>query len=79
MDGNGETTISYVKIWNHPIETTIKTWLFRVPVPGTYCISFVRLNAHGSQAMNLLSAELSQTDGVLGLQQPRKKNKTSRR
>ena len=23
MDGNGETTISYIKIWNHPIETTI--------------------------------------------------------
>ncbi len=27
----GETTISYVKIWNHPIETTIYIWLFRVP------------------------------------------------
>ena len=23
----GETTISYVKIWNHPIETTIYKWL----------------------------------------------------
>ena len=23
MDGNGETTIFHVKIWNHPIETTI--------------------------------------------------------
>ena len=28
MDGNGEATISYVKIWNHPIETTICKWLF---------------------------------------------------
>ena len=27
----GETTISYVKICNHPIETTIYKWLFGVP------------------------------------------------
>ena len=27
----GETTISYVKIGNHPIETTIYIWLFGVP------------------------------------------------
>ena len=27
----GETTISYVKIGNHPIETTIYKWLFGVP------------------------------------------------
>ena len=27
----GETTIFYVKIWNHPTERTIKKWLFRVP------------------------------------------------
>ena len=28
----GETTIFYVKIWNHPTETTMKKgWLFRVP------------------------------------------------
>ena len=26
----GETTISYVKIGNHPIETTIYKWLFGV-------------------------------------------------
>ena len=26
----GETTISQVKVGNHPIETTIYTWLFRV-------------------------------------------------
>ncbi len=30
----GETTISYVKIGNHPSETTIYKWLFGVPVPG---------------------------------------------
>ena len=28
----GETTISYVKIGNHPIETTIKYWLFKFQV-----------------------------------------------
>ena len=27
----GETTISYVKIWNYAIETTIYKWLFGVP------------------------------------------------
>ena len=27
----GETTISYVKIGNHPIETTIYKWLLGVP------------------------------------------------
>ena len=27
----GETTISHVKIGNHPIETTIYKWLFGVP------------------------------------------------
>ena len=32
----GETTISYVKIGNHPIETTIYKWLFGVP--GTFQI-----------------------------------------
>ena len=26
-----ETTISYVKIWNHQIETTIYKWMFGVP------------------------------------------------
>ncbi len=26
----GETTIFHVEIWNHPIETTNKRWLFRV-------------------------------------------------
>ena len=27
----GETTIFHVKVWNHPIETTTKKWLFQVP------------------------------------------------
>ena len=27
----GETTIFFVMIWNHPVETTIKNWLFGVP------------------------------------------------
>jgi len=27
----GETPIFHVKIWNHPIETTFKKWLFMVP------------------------------------------------
>ena len=31
MDGYGETTISQVKVWNHPTETTITKWLFGVP------------------------------------------------
>ena len=30
----GETTIFYIKIWNHPIETSIYKWLFGVP--GSY-------------------------------------------
>ena len=31
MDGNGETTMFYVMIRNHPIETTIHNWMFQVP------------------------------------------------
>ena len=27
----GETTIFYIEIWNHPIETSIDKWLFGVP------------------------------------------------
>ena len=27
----GETTISYIKIWNHPIETTIYKQMLQVP------------------------------------------------
>ncbi len=37
----GETTISHVKILNHPIETTIKNWLFRVP--GQYYFGHISL------------------------------------
>ena len=33
----GETTIFFVKIWNHPIETSIYKWLFGVP-GGDYFI-----------------------------------------
>jgi len=27
----GETTIFYIKIWNHPTETSIYKWLLGVP------------------------------------------------
>ena len=27
----GETTIFYLMIWKHPVETTTKNWLFGVP------------------------------------------------
>ena len=37
MDGNGETTNSYIiKIWNHPIETAICKWL--LGGPGMYVL-----------------------------------------
>ena len=32
----GETTIFYIKIRNHPTETSILKWMFQVP--GTYMI-----------------------------------------
>ena len=32
----GETTISYVKNWNHPVETTTNKWMFGVP---GFCVS----------------------------------------
>ena len=35
----GETTIFYIKIWNHPIETSIYKWLFGLP--GVYIICMV--------------------------------------
>ena len=38
---DGETTISHVKILNHPIETTIYKWLFRVP--GQYYFGHISL------------------------------------
>ena len=34
----GETPIFHVKVWNHPIETTILKWMFRVP--GIYIYPF---------------------------------------
>ena len=33
----GETTISHVKILNHPIETTIYKWMLQVP--GTFIMA----------------------------------------
>ena len=39
-----ETTISYVKIGNHPIETTIYKWMFQVP--GIYIYLSTGLNCH---------------------------------
>ena len=35
----GETTVFYVTIWSHPVETTINNWLFRVP--GIYIYTWV--------------------------------------
>ena len=37
----GETTISYGKIWNHPIETSIYKWMFQVP--GLYYIRMLEI------------------------------------
>jgi len=38
----GETTIFYVMIWNHPVETTIKNWLFGVPGNNHFSSHFFR-------------------------------------
>ena len=43
----GETTISYVKVWNHPIETTIYKWLFGVP--GIYIYNMHAKESRGRQ------------------------------
>ena len=43
MDGNGETIFVYVKIWNHPTETTIKKWLFRVTGMNIYTCIYIYL------------------------------------
>ena len=37
----GETTIFYMKIWNHPIETTICTWMF-----GETTIFYIKIWNH---------------------------------
>ena len=41
----GETTIFYIKIWNHPIETTIYKWLFGVPGKYTDLTTGMRMRA----------------------------------
>ena len=46
----GETTISYVKIRNRPIETTIYKWLFGVPgliQAGDFSARFAHLEHFG--------------------------------
>ena len=43
MDGNGETTIFRIKIWNHPTEIAIKKWMFRIP--GRY-LKYFRCQLH---------------------------------
>ena len=50
MDGNGETTISYVKIWNHPIETTTYKWMFQVPGYSVFALYPSTLNLYGSRS-----------------------------
>ena len=42
--------ISYVKIWNHPIETTFYKWLFRVP--GSTTENFWWLNLPKAESPN---------------------------
>ena len=46
MGGNGETTISEVKVWNHPIESTIKKRFFEVPEIS--CTTMSKCPASGS-------------------------------
>ena len=62
----GETTISYVKICNHPIETTIYKWLFGVPgnsicndrrVPPCWVVPFFHLEAGQVHEAQLKAAE----------------------
>ena len=45
MDGNGETTIFHVMIWNHPVETVIRNWLFGVPGWSVAFITNLKRNA----------------------------------
>ena len=37
----GETTIFYIKIWNHPIETSMYRYKWLFGVPGVYIICMV--------------------------------------
>jgi len=50
----GETTISQVKVLNHPIETTIKIWLFRVPGGSS------KFSIHPSDLVGSASCETSE-------------------
>ena len=49
----GETTIFYIKIWNHPIKTSIYKWLFGVP--GLY---FLLISSSEKQMHHALSHEM---------------------
>ena len=40
-----EETMFLGKIWNHPVETTIKDWLFKVP--GIIIIYYPSSHNHG--------------------------------
>ena len=48
----GETTISYVKNWNHPIETTTDKWMFEVP--GMDMLIHWRVMETGESSVRLL-------------------------
>ncbi len=53
----GETTIFYVKIWNHPIETAILKWMFQVPgfsLPEAFegNLQFPKITQHESMSLN---------------------------
>ena len=68
----GETTIFYIKIWNHPIETTIYKWLIGVPglrITGKPVFLLDELNpppaVRGSPASPYWQSCLSETSGNL--------------
>jgi len=44
----GETTIFYLMIWNHPVETTMKNWLFGVPGKDSIQNSFGKATFHAN-------------------------------
>ena len=54
MDGNGETTISYVKNWNHPIETTTNKWMFEVPGIHQIYLSAYKQSIYIYQSMQMI-------------------------
>ena len=51
----GETTIFYIKIWNHPTETSIYKWLFRVPGPVSNIPPFFH-RTHGARGERVSSS-----------------------